>query len=869
MRNPFVPRRKFVTDELPWQAIFSHRGRRRVVYTDDGAWMMTAAIAGPDLDYEDLEARFRIMCRFNAAFLRLGAGHAMWFEEQHVPFDFYPSLAPPDEAARLFEIERSYLFTGPERRHHTTRAYLTLLYRPPVALLNKLTRALVNFDDEGEERSLYAEHLDRFVNRFERLIGLLTFMREARILENGDLLTYLHSCISTKMQEVADIDWDEQLPGSLVDQPFTGGMRPRLGHEHEAHDVRVISVHNYPRWIEGALLRRLRDLPVRWRRVSRWFPMDRFEADKEIKRAWSKAAMARKPMGVQVMETVQHSHPTSRINVGADQLMHDAAEAEAELSQGTVSRGYLTNTVSIIVPADASGVVESIKQALGRMADFIRHGFSPEEAAERAWPSPSTRTGGGASSIIAAQEVERIMLDTGLVCEIETFNSAEAILGSMPGNLWHDVTRHAVNSAAASCCFPLDSPWLGEPETPHLGGPAIMQTTRGACTPFHLNLHPDGGDVGHFLMTGWTGSGKSTLQNALVLSHRARWPHGQIFRLDKGRSSLVTTLALGGRFVDFLRDGSALQPLRYLDTPQDQAWAYSFIIGLATLADPGRALNTEVTDMVTDTVKLFAGTVDPDDRTMSNFHDVLQDFWLKSVVRPYTRKGMFGHIFDGVDGRSWDDPVVSVEIGPVLNNPSIIGPLASFLFHLATRRAAPDRPMLFLGDEAQEWMRHPWVKLLEDFIRSGRGRDIQLGLGSQSILDYARSDLASIFMGNCPTRIFLPDKDALQPDSVEILSGYGLRYSQIEAIANAIPKKQYAASRKSGEFAVFDLELGPVGLALCAATNTADQEVAERVLTQWGEEHFLWGWLHECGLPDAAAAMVRQPPQAWQQMAAE
>ena len=48
MRNPFRPRRKFVTDELSWQAVISHRGRRGIVYTDDGGWMMSVEFLGPE-----------------------------------------------------------------------------------------------------------------------------------------------------------------------------------------------------------------------------------------------------------------------------------------------------------------------------------------------------------------------------------------------------------------------------------------------------------------------------------------------------------------------------------------------------------------------------------------------------------------------------------------------------------------------------------------------------------------------------------------------------------------------------------------------------------------------------------------------------
>lgn len=815
MRNPFAPRRRFVTDELPWQAILSHRGRRRVVYTDDGGWMMTIAFRGPDMDCRSLEDRFRLMSRFNNAFRRLGTNFAAWVEEQHIPIAEYPEVTTPHPAARLFETERAWLFRE-AGQHFTTRCFLSVLYRPPVAALNRLTRMMIDFDPE-DTKNPYAHELDQFVTVVERLCGLLTFMPRAVILEGGELLEYLHSTISTKLQPVADIDWDEQLPGALVDQPFTGGMRPALGHPHERHDLFAISVHNYPRWMEGGLLRALRDLPVRWRRVSRWFPQNRHESDKEIQRAWSKAAVARKPLGVQVMETV--SGPVgSRIDPTADQTMIEAEEAQVELAEGLVTRGYLTNSLIVMVPEGGGGLQQ-------------------------------------------AKEVERILLNAGLICEIESFNATEVILGSIPGNLYHDVTRHGVNSAAASCIFPLDAPWLGSPVNPHLGGPALMQVTRGGCSPFHLNLHV--GDVGHFLTTGWTGAGKSTKLNAFRLAHRARHPQGQVFSLDKGRSSKVLTLALGGRFVDFgatAGEGVAVQPLRFLEDVRDRTWAYAWIMAILKAADPERAKDPELENEVSAALASFRDTVPPDLRTLTTFQATVQDFWIKQVLRPYTRFGDFGHIFDGVDARAWDNDVVTFEIGDVLNQPMVLSPLVDFLFHLAERRADPERPMLFIADEAWAYMRPPFSDRLETAIREMRRNNVQIGFATQSIHDAVNSPASHVILSNCPTRFYLPDPDALQPQSVDILEGLGLRMSEIEALAHAVPKRQYMVQQKvfdptTGGIAIFDMTLGPVGLALCAATSLAAQQRAERVRLRWGDQDFLYGWLLENGLEAAADAV--------------
>lgn len=815
----FKERRVYLTDELRWEAFMEHGGERKIVKTEDGAWFISAEIRGPDMDYRSTEARFRLMSLVNNVVRLKGSNHAFWFEEQNLPCTDYYELAPRDDAAWLFEAEREHLFRH-GRRHYTTRAFMTLLYRPPKAMLDKLTQKLIDYDPDGDPAHAYALELERFVAAFDELLDGLTMLPVRKLLVSDGLWSYLHSTISGHIQEVAATDWDEALPGPLVDQPFLGGFRPTLGEGDDGKwELWPITVHNYPRYLEGALLRALRDIPVRWRRASRWFPIDHHEADKEISRAWSRASLTRKPPMVATLGALGWQGDTVRTNPASDEMMLDAHDASNELRRGLVTRGYITNTVTVMVPA--------------------------EEGQGRHW----------------AREVAKRMRQQKLVVTIESLNAAETILGSIPGQLWHDVTRHGVNSAAACCFFPIEAPWLGTPKSERFGTPALLRCTRGGCTPFDLDLHV--GDVGHFLVTGWTGGGKSTLGNAITLAHRARHPNGRIFRFDKGRSSKVVTLALGGRFVDPMRDNQPMQPLRYVDTPADIVWAFGWIRGLAADVDPEKAKCNEVKDDITEALHQFRDTVDPDRRTLSLFMATVQNWWLKGVLKPYTAGGIYGSVFDGVDARSWDDPVVTVEMGDCLNDKLLSAPLASFLFHVLRRGAGPDTPTLGILDEGHNFMRHPFLEPLEAVVREGRGGNIQIGMLSQNIRDFARSDVEPIFMSNCPSRLFIPDPDALEAGSADILENYGLRSSEIRCIAESIPKKQYAYQRKGAEpgtgFAIIDLELGEVGRALCATTNTLHQAMADRVLRRWGQDDFLYGWLLECGLPDAAAALPRQP----------
>ena len=111
--------------------------------------------------------------------------------------------------------------------------------------------------------------------------------------------------------------------------------------------------------------------------------------------------------------------------------------------------------------------------------------------------------------------------------------------------------------------------------------PLLYAATTGA-TPFRFNLHV--GDLGHTLMIGPPGAGKSTFLG-LVTAQWFRYPRAQVFAFDKGYSLLCLTKAAGGDFYDIGGEKTqwAFCPLREIDTPSDVAWAVDWLEALCTL----------------------------------------------------------------------------------------------------------------------------------------------------------------------------------------------------------------------------------------------------------------------------------------------
>src|SRR5207244_6554886 len=111
--------------------------------------------------------------------------------------------------------------------------------------------------------------------------------------------------------------------------------------------------------------------------------------------------------------------------------------------------------------------------------------------------------------------LERIVNGRGIATIRECLNAVEAWLGSLPGNPYANVRQPIVHTLNLAHMMPVSAVWAGPETNRHLQAPPLMMTETRGSTPFRLDLHV--GDVGHTLILGPTGAGKSVLLALLAL----------------------------------------------------------------------------------------------------------------------------------------------------------------------------------------------------------------------------------------------------------------------------------------------------------------------------------------------------------------
>ena len=146
----------------------------------------------------------------------------------------------------------------------------------------------------------------------------------------------------------------------------------------------------------------------------------------------------------------------------------------------------------------------------------------------------------------------------------------------------------------------------------------------------------------------------------------------------------------------------------------------------------------------------------------------------------------------------------------------------AYLFHRIEGRL-DGRPTLLIVDEG-------WLALddadfagqLREWLKTLRKKNASVIFATQSLADIDGSAIAPAIIESCPTRLFLPNERAIEPQIMAIYRRFGLNDRQIEILARATPKRDYYCQSRRGN-RLFELGLGEVALAFTAASSKTDQ----------------------------------------------
>ncbi|MCK1680621.1 conjugal transfer protein TrbE [Bradyrhizobium sp. 147] len=776
-----------LADFLPWAALVDEG----VILNKDGSFQRTARFRGPDLDSSVPAELVAVAGRLNNALRRLGSGWAVFVEAQRHSAGRYPPDTFPDVASALVDAERKAQFEE-AGSHYESSYYLTFLYLPPAESAAVAERLLY----EGSHRAAGAdarEVLAGFVDRTGRVLQLVEgFMPECGWLDDEQTLTYLHSTVSTKRHRVRVPEIPMYLDALLADQSLTGGLEPMLG---EAH-LRVLTLVGFPTATTPGILDDLNRLAFPYRWSTRAIMLDKTDATKlltRIRRQW----FAKRKSTAAILKEVMTNEASALLDTDAHNKAMDADSALQELGSDQIAQVFVTATVTVW-DGDPRAADEKLRLA------------------------------------------EKVVQGRDFTCMAETVNAVEAWLGSLPGQTYANVRQPPVSTLNLAHMIPLSAVWAGEVRDHHLNAPPLFFGKTEGSTPFRFSLHV--GDVGHTMVIGPTGAGKSVLLALMALQFR-RYREAQIFAFDFGGSIRASAIATGGDWHDLggaleSSEFVSLQPLAGIDDVGERGWASDWIASILTRERI--EVTPETKDHVWSALTSLA-SAPVKERTLTGFSVLLQSNALKRALQPYCLGGPYALLLDGEYERLGEASVQVFETDGLIGT-SVAPAVLAYLFHRIEDRF-DGRPTLLIIDEG-------WLALddadfagkLREWLKTLRKKNASVVFATQSLADIDGSKIAPAIIESCPTRILLPNDRAIEPQIKAIYRRFGLNDRQIEILARATPKRDYYCQSRRGN-RLFELGLGEIALAFAAASSKADQALIDRVLAEHGRDEFVTGWL--------------------------
>jgi type IV secretion system protein VirB4 len=787
---PYAHTPNRLEDYLPWAMLVAPG----VVLNKDGSFQATARFRGPDVRSSTPEELVSFTARANNVFRRLGRGWAIYLEAERREITDYPDGAFEDDLSRLIDSERAAAFEQAGSQFETFH-HLTLQWTPEPDSSRKASAFFFDIDQKRQtpadgrvrgkagkpgrdrERSL----LDRRVARealesFERSVGHAFGMFEGIVAEfhrlsDDETLSYLKRQVSPRATPVRAPAGPAFLDGFLCDASLVGGVAPMLGDAH----LRVLTIKGFPPFTHPGVLDDLNAAAMTYRWMTRYLCLDRDESERELVK-WRRLWFSKhKSMGALVKEMLSKEAATFA-NPDAIAKSEEVDDALAELGSEQIGFGFLTSTL-VVLGATAGEADEKLRAA------------------------------------------ERIIASRGFVTVAETLNAVEAWLSSIAGHAWANVRHPMVSTLNLSHVAPLATAWAGDARNRHLGAPALAVARTDGSTPFRLDLHI--GDVGHTMVVGPTGAGKSVLLSFLALQWR-RFPASQVFVFDKGGSARAALIGMGGAAIDLGGDGvAAFQPLARIDSPQGRADSLNWVMTI--LAQEGLFDTPEVKEPVWSALGSLR-SAPREQRHLTGLRLLVQNAAVQAALQPYTQDGAMGGVFDGAEDRLELADIVLFEMEEIMARPKAAAPALIHLFDRLEERF-DGRPTLLILDEAWLFLDSPiFAARIREWLKTLRKKNVAVVFATQSLADIAESAIAPALIESCPTRIYLPNERAFEPQQRQAYERFGLNETEIELIATAQRKRHYYYASPKGR-RLFELALGPVALAFCTASDPSAREL--------------------------------------------
>lgn len=718
-----------------------------------------------------------LRANINNILKRLDEGYVLQVEARRKRVTEYPNSTFKEKLLQQMDnIRKKKVMSG---IYFESEYYLIITYFLPNKKQSKLNNLIYK---EKKDIEIYNLEEEKFLKTVDDIkLGLKDFVSQIEDMNIDEMLTFLHSSCSLKDHYVKSMGDLVELDSYISDTTITVGETLKL---NGTHYVGLISLLSYPDETWTGMFDIINKLSIEYKWTMRFIFQDDNKAVVEGKDRAKHFHNEKKGILAGILER--------KLEVHAEESREKELREEEcnnyvlDIENGAVKSGYYTFVLTLI------------NEDKRKLEDDMK---------------------------LIEKEINKL----GFTTVQEKVNSLEVFVSTLAGNVEYNIRRPILHTGNYIDLIPLGADWDGDKINKHFNQEALLYAESGLGSSFKFNLHI--GDIGHTLILGPTGAGKSVLLATLAYQWR-KYKDNQVIIFDKDSSSRVLTAGVGGKFFDIGVDQIAFQPLRNIDDERELEWVYDWLLDI--LVAEGLEIQSEHKKSLLQSLKLVA-SMDKEDRTITQLLLQEQNKDIRNILERYTNgeNGVYGRYFDN----NYDDfNAVNTwqvfEMGALFNT-KIMQPVLSYLFHKLEIEMFNGKKTLLVLDECWLMLQNGIFssKMLE-WLKTLRKKNVSVVFATQQLSDIVKSSIKEAIFESCLTKVYLPNREALSSDLFkDIYKEFGLNDTELHIIKNGKMKRDYYyKSQKGGK--LFRLNLNELELAYVGASTPDEQNKCKEILKE-------------------------------------
>ncbi len=468
--------------------------------------------------------------------------------------------------------------------------------------------------------------------------------------------------------------------------------------------------------------------------------------------------------------------------------------------------------------------------------------------------------------ITAVAEIQNTLSNEGIISATETIGVANTYFGTLPDKellleRYRTSVRARVQAVNVADFITLHSSKKGFRRSPFgemsvvdfktvtLGGVSATKGDNYSFT-FHQDDISDR-SVGHTMIIGQTGTGKSTLA-AFLLMNCLKFQDIKILAFDSLEGLKIPVKAFGGKYITVGKDSELkLNPFKLPDNFENRNFQRKFLDILSGGIDEKEA-------GIIDEVIRQNYTLDLEDRSLNSLklafgleENIAARPSVASRMRKWliTNRGaekdeIYARFFNNrEDNLDFKSNMVAFDMGSILKEEDLLAPTSFYIFHKFNQIIDQNpSPHIFFIDEMAKYLASDRFNphIITTIKESRKRNGIFVGC-MQEASTLVRSKNGDEIISNLATLIIFPNAKAQPQDYVD---GLGLTESEFEFVKNHPNPRHVLIKKRDGDSVIIDADLSCLGndLKLFSSKDT-DRKILENVELQ--QENWVPNYLRE------------------------